>query len=67
MMNQSNKKEFDCIAMKREAQDHIYDQIKNMTHEQQIEYFHKAVKSSRFRKWWEEANSFSGNRVNRTS
>jgi len=60
-MNQPAKKEFDCMAMKREAQERIYDQIKNMTVEQQIEYFRNAVSSSRFREWWENAGSFSGN------
>jgi len=65
-MNQPTKKEFDCMAMKREAQERICDQIKNMTAEQQIEYFRNAVSSSRFREWWESAGSFSGNEGLRT-
>jgi len=51
MTNQQNK-EFDCIAMKREAQTLIYEEIKNMSPEQQIEYFRNAVQSSKFREWW---------------
>lgn len=66
-MNQTNKKEFDCIAVKREAQDRIYEDIKNMSAEQQIEYFRNAVKDSPFREWWERAGSFSADRVNRAS
>ena len=64
MMNQPNKKEFDCIAIKREAQSRIYEETKDMTPQQQIEYFRNAVLKSRFREWWEQANSFSGNRIN---
>ena len=67
MMNQLNKKEFDCIDVKREAQKRIYEETKDMTHQQQIEYFHNAVQRSRFREWWEKSTSFSGNRVNQAS
>lgn len=67
MMNQPSKKEFDCIAVKREAQKRIYEETKDMTPQQQIEYFRKAVQRSRFRVWWEQSGSFSGNRVNRAS
>lgn len=66
-MNQQSKKEFDCIAVKREVQDRIYEETKNLTHQQQIEYFRNAVQKSRFREWWEQANSFSGNRINQAS
>ena len=58
-MNQQSKKEFDCIAIKREAQSQIYEETKNMTPQQQIEYFRKAVQKSHFREWWEQANSFT--------
>ena len=58
-MNQMNKKEFDCIAIKREAQSRIYEETKDMTPQQQIEYFRNAVRKSHFREWWEQANSFA--------
>jgi hypothetical protein len=58
-MNKTNKKESDCIAMKREAQSRIYEETKNMTPQQQIEYFRNAVRKSRFREWWEQANAFT--------
>ncbi len=66
-MNQLNKKEFDCIAIKRESQNRIYEETKDMTPQQQIEYFRNAVRKSYFREWWEQANSLSGNRINQAS
>ncbi|MBU2445717.1 MAG: hypothetical protein KJ666_09110 [Bacteroidetes bacterium] len=67
MMSQQSKKEFDCIAMKREAQTRIYEEIKNMTPQQQIEYFRNAVQTSQFREWWKHAKSFSDNHVSKES
>jgi hypothetical protein len=61
------KKEFDCIAMKREAQARIYDEIKGMSVEEQIGYFQKAVRSSRFREWWEKADRSSGGGIKQVS
>lgn len=55
MTSPARKKKFDCIAMKRDAQARIYDQIKGMSVEEQIDYFQKAVRSSRFRDWWKQA------------
>lgn len=66
-MNQQSKKEFDCIAMKREAQTRIYEEIKNMTPQQQIEYFRNAVHTSQFSEWWNQAKSFSDNPVSQAS
>lgn len=66
MKNQQNK-ELNCIAIKREAQNRNYQETREMTPQQQIEYFHNAVQKSRFREWWKQANSFSGNSVNKAS
>ncbi len=49
----TRKKEFDCIQTKREAQHEIYQAIKQMTPEQEINYFRKSVGESKFSKWWE--------------
>ncbi len=66
-MNQANKKELDCIAVKREAQNQIYEETKDLTPEQQIGYFRDAVQRSRFRKWWEEASTFLPKRSSKAS
>ncbi|MBI5216311.1 MAG: hypothetical protein HY960_11210 [Ignavibacteriae bacterium] len=58
MMNQQNK-EFDCIAMKREIQNQIYEETKDMSSLERLEYFRNAVRSSKFRDWWEHAGKDS--------
>lgn len=45
----SNKrKSFDCIKMKREIQARIYDDTKDMTHEEFMDYLQQKVSASRF-------------------
>ncbi len=41
------KKTFDCVEMKRKAQEKIYEETKDMSREEELEYFHKA--GERFR------------------
>jgi hypothetical protein len=67
MMKQPSNKEFDCIAMKREAQSRIYEETKDMTHEQQIEYFRLGVHEGSFRDWWEHAGSMTASQGIRAS
>jgi hypothetical protein len=52
MMNEQTR--LDCIAMKREAQEKIYEEVEGMTPEEEIAYFRRAVASSRFKEWWEK-------------
>jgi chemotaxis regulatin CheY-phosphate phosphatase CheZ len=66
-MTQTSKKELDCIAMKRDVQNQIYEETKNLNPQQQMNYFRNAVKQSRFRKWWEEANSSLVKQFNKAS
>ena len=67
MTTQPNNKEFDCIAMKQEAQSRIHEETKGMTYQQEIEYFHAAVQQGHFRDWWEQAGLVSGTQVKRAS
>jgi hypothetical protein len=46
-MKKKNK-EFDCVEMKRRIQEKIYEETKDMTNEELIEYFHKRIANSRF-------------------
>ena len=41
-------KTFDCVEMKRRIQEQIYEETKNMTHEELLEYFHERIANSRF-------------------
>jgi len=43
------KKEFDCLEMKKEIQAKIYAEIKNMTTEERIAYFHIPPEQDPFR------------------
>jgi|WetSurMetagenome_2_1015567.scaffolds.fasta_scaffold1210861_1 hypothetical protein len=36
------KKTFDCVEMKRKIQEKIYEETKNLSREEELEYFHKA-------------------------
>jgi len=41
--------DFDCLEMKRQIQEKIYAEIKDMTTEERIEYFHIPPKKDPFR------------------
>ena len=43
---------FDCVEFKRHAQAQIYERIKDMTPEQEIEYFHDAADTGPLGEWW---------------
>ena len=53
------KKTFDCIAFKEEAQRRIYEEIKDMTSQEQIEYFHRKAMTGPFAKWWKKVRKAS--------
>jgi predicted ATPase len=42
------KKVFDCVEMKRRIQEQIYEETKNMSHEELLAYFHRRIANSRF-------------------
>lgn len=67
MTNRPSKKEFDCIAVKREAQAQIYEEIKDQPPEQEIEYFRRAIETSRIRQWWETASTMTFGRLDEAS
>ncbi|MBI5017939.1 MAG: hypothetical protein HZB55_20925 [Deltaproteobacteria bacterium] len=45
-------KPFDCVEFKREAQAEIYKEIKELTPEEQLEYFRKSARSGHLSEWW---------------
>ncbi len=46
------KKAFDSIQAKRDAQENIYEAIKNMTPEEEIAYFRQSIDMSKWSTWW---------------
>jgi hypothetical protein len=45
-------KSFDCVEFKRQAQAEIYQEIKGLTPEEEIEYFRRQVAAGPFAKLW---------------
>ena len=43
------KKDFDCLEMKREIQEKMYEQTKDMTPKQEQEFIRKSVESGSFK------------------
>jgi len=56
-MTTHEKKHFDCIEMKRNAQSRIYETIRQMTPEEEISFFRQSVDKSKFSEWWKSASS----------
>ncbi len=48
MTKSAREKPFDCIEFKRRVQQEIYETIKDMTPEEEIEYFRHAVETGPF-------------------
>ena len=67
MTKQAEKPVFDCIAVKQEAQGQIYEEIKDLTPSQEIDYFRKAVRGSRFKELWESASASNTERFDEVS
>ena len=53
-------KEFDCVEMKRRIQEKIYEETKEMTNEELIEYFHKRIANSQFASFLQQSESRQG-------
>ena len=45
-------KEFDCVEFKRQAQVRVYGAIKDLSPEQEIEYFRRAAVQGPLGTWW---------------
>lgn len=54
-----NEKEFHCIDSKHEAQLEIYKEIKNLTPEEEIEYFRRRAETGIFGKLWKKLHGES--------
>lgn len=58
-MKTKAKKDFDCIEFKRQAQARIYDQIKDLSPQQEIEYFRRAAEEGPLGDSWKVARNRS--------
>ena len=46
------KKAFDCVEMKRKAQEKIYAETKHLSRDELVEYFNRQVKTGPFAHLW---------------
>lgn len=47
-----SEKTFDCIAFKRTAQLRIYEEIKDLSREEEVAYFRNKAETGPFKEWW---------------
>ena len=59
MKTSKPKKGFDCVEAKRQAQARIYEKIKGLSPQQEIEYFRTAVEDGPLGKLWKTAEARS--------
>jgi hypothetical protein len=52
-----SEKTFDCIQYKRKVQSEIYDEIKGMTHAEEIAYFQRQADSGALGQWWKRVKA----------
>jgi hypothetical protein len=53
MKPRKTKKEFDCVAFKRKVQAEIYEEIKGLSPEQEIQYFRRQAVAGPLGAWWQ--------------
>ncbi len=53
------KKDFDCVEFKRQAQARIYERIKDLSPEEEIDYFRKAAEEGPLGDAWRAAREQS--------
>ena len=67
-MNRSDSSNrFDCIAFKEQAQSEVYEEIKDLTPEQQVDYFNKHARNGPLGQWWRKLRPASPTRPVRTT
>ena len=52
-----SEKTFDCVQYKRQVQAVIYDEIKDLSHEQEIAYFQQQADSGALGPWWKRVKA----------
>jgi hypothetical protein len=52
MKRRNPKKGFDCVGFKRKVQGEIYQEIKGLSVEGEIEYFRRWAEEGPLGKWW---------------
>ncbi len=64
-MTSSRKHTFDSIAFKRKVQGEIYEELKDLSPEEEIAYFRRAAETGSLADWWKAVRSVAAERVGR--
>lgn len=51
-MKKTKNKSLDCVELKNRIQKKIYQEIKNLTHDEEIAYYRKSAKDGPLSGWW---------------
>jgi hypothetical protein len=57
MKRRKAKRGFDCVGFKRKVQAEIYQEIKGLSAEEEIEYFRRWAAKGPLGKWWKALES----------
>jgi hypothetical protein len=49
------KNAFDCVEMKRKAQEKIYAETKHLNRDELVDYFHRQVEMGHFARLWKRS------------
>ena len=56
MKRKAATKRFDCVAFKRRAQSKVYEDTRQMTVAEQVEYFRRRARSGALGTWWKSVS-----------
>lgn len=56
-MKSKKQKSFDCIEFKRKAQEEIYEEIKEMSWEEEVAYFQREAEKGPLGEWWKKVKA----------
>jgi hypothetical protein len=56
MKRRAAAKRFDCVAFKRRAQSKVYEDTRELTVAEQVEYFRRRAQSGALGPWWKRVS-----------
>jgi hypothetical protein len=57
MKRRATNKRFDCVVFKRRAQSKVYEDTRQMTVAEQVEYFRRRARSGALGSWWKRVST----------
>ena len=56
------ERSFDCLEFKDRVQEEIYEEIRDLTHEEEIDYFERSARTGPLADWWKKVRLASAKR-----